>query len=44
MWAEGVKLLAETILEFIGNIKLEWKYINGSQECHLETSDIFKSF
>ena len=42
--AEGDKLWAETILEFCGNIKLEWKNYNSikqSYECHLETGDVF---
>ena len=44
LYAEGSKLWAETILEFCGNIKLEWKNWkdNKGYECHLETGDVFK--
>jgi hypothetical protein len=45
LWAEGDKLWAETILELVGNIKLEWKNYNSKKndyECHLETGDVFK--
>ena len=37
--AEGNKLWAETILEFCGNIRLEWK---SDAECHLEDGTVFK--
>ena len=43
--AEGNKLWAETILEFCGNIKLEWKNYNDEKkdyECHLENGEVFK--
>ena len=36
--AEGDKLWAESILRFVGNIKLEW---NGPKKCKLETGDVF---
>lgn len=38
LWAEGDKLWAEAILEFVGNIKLEWR----DGKCILETGDIFE--
>ena len=43
--AEGDKLWAETIIEFCGNIKMEWKNYNIKKqdyECHLENGEIFK--
>mgnify|MGYP001619475647 CR=1 FL=1 len=41
--AEGDKLWAETILEFCGNIKLEWIYIKNKDDysCKLENGEIF---
>ena len=41
--AEADKLWAETIIEFCGNIKLEWKFIidKQSDSCTLETGDVF---
>ena len=43
LYAEGSKLWAETIIEFCGNIKLEWKRIDDkkSNSCTLETGDVF---
>ena len=43
LYAKGDKLWAETIIEFCGNIKLEWKFINDKQSdsCTLETGDVF---
>ena len=43
--AEGSKLWAETILHFVGNVKMEWKNWDKktqSCECLLETGDVFK--
>ena len=43
--AEGRKLWAEAILEFCGNIELEWKNYDeesNSFECHLGNGMIFK--
>ena len=43
--AEGDKLWAETIIEFCGNIKMEWKNYDIKKqdyECHLENGEIFK--
>ena len=43
--AEGDKLWAETIIEFCGNIKLEWKNWNNEKEdyeCWLENGEVFK--
>jgi len=42
LWAEGDKLWAEAILEVHGNIKMEWKWTGKSDECHLETGEIFR--
>ena len=42
--AEGDKLWAECILEFVGNVKLEWKWIeskNGSS-CEVEGVGLFE--
>ena len=42
--AEGDKLWAEAILEFYGNIKMEWKdycFKKKDSECHLETGEVF---
>lgn len=44
-WAEGDGFWAETILEFCGNIKMEWKNWNEEKndyECHLEGGEIFR--
>ena len=43
--AEGRKLWAEAILEFCGNIKIDWKNYHkefNSFECHLGNGMIFK--
>jgi len=40
--AEGDKLWAETILAFVGNIKLEWISRGKDYDCKLETGDTFK--
>jgi hypothetical protein len=45
LWAEGDKLWAETILEFCGNIKMEWKNWNEEKQnydCELEDGTLFK--
>ena len=41
--AEGDKLWAETIIEFCGNIKLEWKWNEKKQDssCILENGEVF---
>ena len=41
--AEGDKLWAETILEFCGNIKLEWIFIEKKIDysCKLENGEVF---
>jgi hypothetical protein len=45
LYAEGDKLWAETILEFCGNIKMEWKNWNEEKQnydCELEDGTLFK--
>ena len=41
--AEGDRLWAETILEFCGNIKLEWIYYSdkNAYSCKLENGEVF---
>ena len=51
IWAEGDNLRAEAdkiwteaILEYYGNIKMEWKnycFEKDDYECHLETGEVF---
>ena len=43
LWAEANKLWAETILEFCGNIKLEWIWISDKNDysCKLENGEVF---
>lgn len=42
--AEGDKLWAETIIEFCGNIKIEWTWIEEKNDysCKLEDGTVFK--
>ena len=45
LWAEGANLWAEAILEAHGNIGIEWKNWSTekqSNECYLETGEVFK--
>ena len=45
LYAEGDKLWAEAILEAHGNIGIEWKNWSTekqSNECYLETGEVFK--
>lgn len=48
LWADGYRLLAEGnklwadgIIEFYGNIKIEWKIKSGVSGCELENGDFY---
>ena len=42
--AEGGKLWAEAVIEFVGNVKLEWKYVESKDaySCTLEDGTVFE--